>query len=198
MLDSGQALLAIFNADTPPDVRFFSTPSESPNQEGISLLATEYRWQCADGAYRWFLDQASLQRDAQGRPAMIVGTWQDITESKRAQTALFQLSGRILHLQDDERRRIARELHDSTAQDLAALSMNLAILERSLTGLSPISHKALMDSVNLTQQASREIRTLSYLLHPPLLDEAGLASALGWYVDGFVQRAVLTRRLVQQ
>jgi PAS domain S-box-containing protein len=154
-----------------------------------SLLATEYRWQCADGTYRWFLDQASLQRNAQGRPTMIVGTWQDITESKRAQTALFQLSGRILHLQDDERRRIARELHDSTAQDLAALSLNLAILERSASGLAQTSQKALTDSVNLAQHASREIRTLSYLLHPPLLDEAGLASALGWYVDGFVQRS---------
>jgi PAS domain S-box-containing protein len=152
-------------------------------------LTTEYRWQCADGTYRWFLDQAGITRDTEGQPTAILGTWQDITERKQAEEALRQLSSRLLQLQDEERRHIARELHDSTAQTLAALSMNLTAVERVAAALSEEARKALTESLALARHASRELRTLSYLLHPPMLDESGLASALGWYVDGFAQRS---------
>ena len=116
----------------------------------------------------------------------------DISELKQAEHALHELSGRLLQLQDEERRRIARELHDSTAQNLAALTMNLTL---ALDMPGPESEKlrrTLSDSLDMAQMTLREIRTLSYLLHPPLLDELGLASALKVYVDGLSSRGTLT------
>jgi signal transduction histidine kinase len=101
---------------------------------------------------------------------------------------LRELSARLLQLQDDERRRIARELHDSVGQMLAALGMNLAAVGTDLEHLIKTAN-TVTDSAALVQELSREVRTISHLLHPPLLDEAGLASALRWYVEGFAQRS---------
>lgn len=101
---------------------------------------------------------------------------------------LRDLSGRLLQMQDDERRRIARELHDSVGQMLAALSMNLSSVQSEMERLTKTA-AILIDSESLVQQMSTEVRTISHLLHPPLLDEAGLSSALRWYVDGFAQRS---------
>jgi signal transduction histidine kinase len=101
---------------------------------------------------------------------------------------LRELSARLLQLQDDERRRIARELHDSVGQMLAALTMNLSTVRLDVERMVKTAH-ALADSENLVQEMSTEVRTISHLLHPPLLDEAGLLSALRWYVEGFSQRS---------
>lgn len=101
----------------------------------------------------------------------------------------LDLASRIQRVQDEERRGIARELHDSVGQLLAAITMNLAALRKEATTLSP-SHSALLDdSAVMVSQVSKEIRTISHLLHPPLLDVAGLSSAIRWYVDGFAQRS---------
>jgi signal transduction histidine kinase len=110
-----------------------------------------------------------------------------IDAARRAEAAVRKLSGRLLHLQDEERRRIARSLHESAAQTVAALSMNLQRMER-LSLPAPASEK-LAESLELVTQVSREIRTLSHLLHPPLLEEAGLPSSLRWYVQGFGTRS---------
>ena len=101
---------------------------------------------------------------------------------------LRELSARLMQLQDDERRRIARELHDSVGQTLAALAMNLGLARNDLERIAKIT-ETLNDSENLVRQMSTEVRTISHLLHPPLLDEAGLSSALRWYVNGFAQRS---------
>ncbi len=105
-----------------------------------------------------------------------------------ANQGLRQLSGRILHMQDEERRRIARELHDSVGQTLAALSMNLTLVRADIERLTKTA-AALADSEALVEDMTKEVRTISHLLHPPLLDEAGLASALRWYIEGFAQRS---------
>lgn len=101
---------------------------------------------------------------------------------------LRDLSARLLQMQDEERRRIARELHDSVGQMLAALSMNLTAVRTDIDRLARTA-TALNDSESLVQEMVTEVRTISHLLHPPLLDEAGLSSALRWYVDGFAQRS---------
>jgi signal transduction histidine kinase len=101
---------------------------------------------------------------------------------------LRELSARLLQLQDDERRRIARELHDSVGQMLAALSMNLSAVKTDVERLAKTAD-TLADSEGLVQEMSAEVRTISHLLHPPLLDEAGLSSALRWYVEGFALRS---------
>ena len=100
-----------------------------------------------------------------------------------------QIAGRLMHTQDDERRRIARMLHETTAQDLAALKMHLARLTRTASHLSDPDRGALAESLSLAEQSMTGIRTLSYLLHPPFLDEAGLLSALRWYAAGFADRS---------
>jgi PAS domain S-box-containing protein len=141
-----------------------------------------------DGEVVWGQLTASVVRNKNGDPDYAIGMVEDITERKRAGEALRELSGRLLRLQDEERRRIARELHDTTAQSLAALAMNLSVVKDSAPDLSPRANACLAESLELAEECSREIRTLSYLLHPPLLDEAGLASAMRWFVDGYTQR----------
>ena len=103
--------------------------------------------------------------------------------------SLRQLSARLLKLQDEERRHIARDLHDITGQKLAAQSMALAqVLNRRAAGMDEESRRVLEECAVLSKEVSDEIRTLSYLLHPPLLDELGLSSAVTWYAEGYQRR----------
>jgi PAS domain S-box-containing protein len=111
------------------------------------------------------------------------------TELNAANDNLRELSGRLLRMQDDERRRIARELHDSVGQLLAAVSINSASVEAEAAKLSPVAARALSENAGLVGEINKEIRTISHLLHPPLLDEAGLTSALSWYIRGFSERS---------
>lgn len=106
-----------------------------------------------------------------------------------------ELTGRLLKSQDDERRRLARELHDSTGQMLAAIKINLDLVNSKTTDADPEVKALVADSVALTDEMSRQLRTMSYLLHPPLLDETGLQSALGWYAEGFAQRSGIEVKL---
>jgi signal transduction histidine kinase len=106
-----------------------------------------------------------------------------------ANRGLRELSARLLRVQDEERRRIARDLHDSTGQVLALLSMNLSALEAEAKGVNPEMSKSIAENAEIVNQVSGELRTISYLLHPPLLDEMGLLSALRWFAEGFEQRS---------
>jgi len=105
------------------------------------------------------------------------------------------LASSLMQAQDDERRRIARELHETTAQDLAALKMNLAALQRTAADIAEKDRALLAESARLAERAITQIRTLSYLLHPPFLDEVGLASAIRWFAKGFGNRSGITTRL---
>lgn len=105
--------------------------------------------------------------------------------------ALRRLSVKLLRVQDDERRRIARELHDSLGQDLTAAKISLDMLAQE----SPADSKHLRDARSLVDRSISDTRTLSHLLHPPLLDEAGFISAAKWYVEGFGQRSGINTQL---
>jgi two-component system, NarL family, sensor kinase len=105
------------------------------------------------------------------------------------ETSLRQLSARLLQLQDEERRRIARDLHDITGQKIAVLSMSLDRLARLTEQRKPEAKDSIKESRDIVTQIGEEIRTLSYILHPPLLDECGLASAVHWYAEGFQKRS---------
>jgi PAS domain S-box-containing protein len=110
-------------------------------------------------------------------------------ELLEAEQKLRTLNNRLLQAQDDERRRLARDLHDSAGQILVALKMNLYSLEQVLRKKDAELDKVAVSSVKLVDDLSTELRTISHLLHPPLLDEAGLASALRWYAEGFEERS---------
>jgi len=99
------------------------------------------------------------------------------------------LSARLLELQDSERRKIARELHDSVGQQLTGIKLQLGQIARHVTSNSPVPQALLADTLDLTDRSLNEIRTISHLLHPPLLDELGFYSAARWYAEGFAKRS---------
>jgi signal transduction histidine kinase len=119
----------------------------------------------------------------------------DLTVRKRAEHDLRLLSAELMRSQDEERRRIGRDLHDSTGQTLAALELGLAQLMHDTSSAAADRRKLLEHCADLATQCSTEIRMASYLLHPPLLDELGLLSALRWLADGFRQRSGIEVRL---
>jgi signal transduction histidine kinase len=130
----------------------------------------------------------TIQNLRNAQSALGVRVKERTDELNTANGTLRQLTARLLHLQDDERRRFARELHDSVGQSLAALGMNLSLVRGDIDRMIKTAN-TLSDSEALVHEMSKEIRTISHLLHPPLLDEAGLRSALLWYVEGFAQRS---------
>jgi PAS domain S-box-containing protein len=127
-------------------------------------------------------------RDEKGEIVGAIVTVRNVTERKRREEELHQLSSRLLQLQDEERRRIARDLHDSVAQGLLAANLNLGELSKSGGTLNKRGRAALADAHKILKGLAREIRSMSYLLHPPALDELGLRSAIGEYASGFSER----------
>ncbi len=190
-----------------------STPPESVEEFRVALLEKgewlgELRHKTRSGKEIVVQSRHVLQRSARGEVERILEINRDITESKRAEaelletkqhleqlvvqrtTALQELSGRLLRMQDEERRRIARELHDSMGQELSVMKM---LLESSLQrGLAdPENKNNVEQSLQMAENVLKQVRSLSYLLHPPLLDEMGLVPALQWYVEGLSQRSGL-------
>lgn len=144
----------------------------------------EYRSDSIGG--RWY--QVRGTRFVIERELRVVVAHEDITEVKRSEDALRRLSGRLMRAQDESRRQIARDLHDSTAQSLLAARLGIGQALRRSPRLTRATRAALEESRALIDESQREIRTVAYLLHPPLLDEAGLAAALRWLSDGFSKR----------
>ncbi len=140
------------------------------------------------GTRRWAESYAVPIAD-ETRSNSVLAVMRDLTERKQAEKALRGLSTRLLQLQDEERRRVARELHDAIGQNLVALVTNLTVAHRSAGRIHPKARQALSGSLEVAERCLKEMRTLSYLLHPPLLDEEGLPSALAWYADGFAERS---------
>ena len=147
---------------------------------------TEYLCTGPEGP-RWFQLRVTCPQSAGVR--RIVIAHEDITDVKQAQEALAWLNARILRLQDEERRRIARELHDTTAQNLLVISLNAARLREVHRSGSDAVPRIAAEIMDLADQSLQEIRTISYLLHPPLLDDVGLESALRWLAKGFAERS---------
>jgi PAS domain S-box-containing protein len=128
-------------------------------------------------------------RNEKGEITGAIVTVRNVTERKRREDELHQLSSRLLQLQDEERRRIARDLHDSFAQSLLAVNLNLAELSKSGGTLNRKGQHVLADARKIMKGLAQEIRSLSYLLHPPVLDELGLTSAIEEYASGFSRRS---------
>jgi PAS domain S-box-containing protein len=158
------------------------------NDTQVGSTEGELRLRLADGNLifaNFSFNQLSRDKSATG--VLIT----DLTPQKKQ----MELASRLQNVQDDERKRLARELHDSVGQLLVAIGMNMEVVRLQSHKLDSNGIRAFKDNAAMVNQVSREIRTISYLLHPPLLDVAGLASALRWYVDGFSERSQISVNL---
>ena len=163
--------------------------------ERRDLTAFEARARRKDGKTIWLLENAVLLRGEEGSSEFIEGSVVDITDRKEAEREIRHLSARILRTQDEERRHFARELHDSSAQAATCVAMNLSAAMKLLTRADPQARQVLTDSLAMIKSLSRELRTMSYLLHPPMLDELGLGPALRAFTRGFAERSKLQVRV---
>jgi PAS domain S-box-containing protein len=143
----------------------------------------------------WLFGSTVPQFDANGNIVRVISSFADVTEMKSAERSIHELSKRLLNLQDEERRRLGRELHDGLAQTVLAINLSLAQARQSLDATSQTAARSIDKARGFTQEMSREIRTLSYLLHPPLLDDLGLVSTLQEYVQGFSERSGIQTEL---
>ena len=157
--------------------------------EHCQVAGFEHEARRKDGSTVWVSLNARVIRDAGGGLQMYEGSIEDISRRKKSEAALRNLSRRVLKAEDDERRRIAKELHDSTAQDLVAVMLNLGMLEEELAEPHPKALEILADSAALIERSTTDIRTLAYLLHPPRLDELGLVGGLTEYAAGLSNRS---------
>lgn len=199
----------------PPDLREEETRVLARLRQGERIGHFETARVHKDGMVLNIALTISPIRDDSGRVVGASRVARDITGRKEAERALRSREERLramvesapefaagdsvallLELQDEERRRIARELHDGVGQYLVALGLNATLILREAAALTPDGVQRIRESLNLIDEVSREIRTMSYLLHPPLLDEAGLDSALKWYVEGFSERSRIAVNLV--
>ncbi len=164
---------------------------------GVPVLNHEIKGQApyAPGVTGWWLKSFFPITKNDGVVTQIGAVVQDITPTKRAENAVRWLGGRLLQLRDDERRRLARDLHDSLGQILSAVKMNLSYLGRETTHLDERGRNAVSESKDLIDSCIKEVRTLSHLLHPPMLDEVGLLPAIRWFVNGFAQRSGIDVKL---
>jgi len=165
---------------------------------------SEYRLRSKDGDYRWFRSRAVPIRDSDGNIVKWYGASSDIHDSKlleqsirdsasqlekmvdRRTDELRRLSVRLMSAQDQERRRIARDLHDGLGQELAVAKM---LLDKVVLQNSAEPQPECVQASGLVDRAMQQVRTMSHLLHPPLLDEVGLLSALAWYAEGLTKRS---------
>jgi PAS domain S-box-containing protein len=173
------------------DLNIWETPQRAELvkilEEQGSIRNLETKLRTKGGNIRVLLSSAELL-DLDGESCILIAS-SDITERKEAEQALTDLTGRLLSSQDEERRRIARELHDATAQQLGVMLLNLARVKKMNGEMEPPSRDLLSQCIALGEGCLRDIRTLSYVLHPPLLDQAGLVTALRWYAKGFSERS---------
>jgi PAS domain S-box-containing protein len=180
----------------PEDARRLRSSIERDIQEGREIQG-EHRIIRPDGTVAQVRYWGRPVTRRRGEVLEYIGTVQDVTEERRVRHQLRAtleqvraLAVRQLQVRDDERRRIARDIHETTVQKLAALQLNLARLRRA-GGESAAGDDMLEECVALAESSITDLRTLSYLLHPPMLDETGLASAVRWYADGFAKRSGL-------
>ena len=155
---------------------------------------SEFRVVHPNGQTRWILASGKTHFDDEGKPVSVSGVFRDVTSRKMAEHEAEQLSRRLSTIQDEERQQIAEELHDSTTQHLVAVGLNMMSLKHRVA-TDAETRKLFKEIEGSLDEATKELRTFTYLLHPPQLEKDGLRSALHRYVDGFGRRTRLETKL---
>jgi two-component system NarL family sensor kinase len=173
------------------DAGYLQWPAgERASNYDVALGGASIRYEAFHAALeRWYEIRSFSPRYGQ-----FAHLFTDITERRKTEEAIRNLSARLLRVQDDARRRLARELHDTVGQNLAGVRMNLAVMKRDATADARAAD-VVDESIAATDEAINQVRTMSFLLHPPMIDEAGLLTALGWYIEGFERRSGIVTRL---
>ena len=166
-----------------------STPSHRYPIESV------IRWELLDGSARILHTRAWPSHSGGGEPLRMIGTTEDVTERTEKESELRRLSQQLLHARDAEQRRIARDLHETAVQSMAALKMMLGRIGNLLPKSSKPARDLVRATTGVADEIIREVRTISHLMHPPLLDEGGLYPALHWYARGFSERSGIAAHL---
>ena len=153
------------------------------------------RWELLDGTARILHTRAWPSHSGGGEPLRMIGTTEDVTERTEKETELRRLSRQLLHARDAEQRRIARDLHETAVQSMAALKMMLGRIGNMVPKSSKQARDLVRSTTEVADEIIREVRTISHLMHPPLLDEGGLYPALHWYARGFSERSGIAANL---
>jgi len=152
-------------------------------------------WELNDGRVRILHTRAWPAHSSTGEPLRMIGTTEDVTDRTERENELRRLSRQLLHTRDTEQRRIARDLHETAVQSMAALKMMLGRIGALVPKSSQRAHELVRSTTEIADEIIREVRTISHLMHPPLLDEGGLYPALHWYAKGFSERSGIEARL---
>ncbi len=163
-------------------------------EDGV-LFEHDLHYTRPDGATRNLHARGFPFHDADGRVVRVVGVTEDVTDRLKVEEGLRRASERVFTLRDDQERRIARELHETASQDMAALKMALARVGETLPKRNRVANTFLQSAREFAEEVIQHIRTVSYSLHPTLLDEAGLAAALRSFVNGFAERSGIPVKL---
>lgn len=181
-----------------PDDREAYASQERGLTREDSTYQTSYRVLRPDGSVIWLEARGHALFDVKGRMLRIIGMVADVTERKRAERELSELSGRLIHAQEEERTRIARELHDHLGQRMALLQINVERFEQDTAELSSKARQELNNIAELTEECSSELHDISHQLHPSRLDTLGLVAALGGFCREFSVQHDLQVQFVHQ
>ena len=163
-------------------------------QKEPQVKTVEFRVEQPGGLTRWILTSSRTQFDDECKPYCTSGVFRDVTERKQAEHRAEQLVERVASIQEEERRHIAQELHDSTTQHLVAATLLMMVVQKH-SEADPKMHQLCSDIKSCLDEATKEIRTRSYLLYPPQLGPDGLRSAVRRYIEGFSRRTDIEIKL---
>jgi len=174
---------------SPEDIALDQALFQSVVEGHLNQYHVKKRYIRKDGETRSARLSVSALRNEKQELQYCVAMVEDITSQELAERKILQISNRLLRIQEEEQRRIAREVHDSTSQEMTALTLNLGALRIFHDSLPEKANKLIAESLALAKRVAREIRTFSYLLHPPMLTELGLWNALRMFVEEFRERS---------
>ncbi|MBZ5684660.1 MAG: extracellular solute-binding protein [Acidobacteriia bacterium] len=187
--ESELAGLTLADLTHPEDVALDRTLFQNVVEGHVKQYQVKKRYIRKDGEIRSARLTVSALRTDKQELQYSVAMVEDVTSQETAERKLLQISNRLLRIQEEEQRRIAREIHDSTSQEITALTLNLGALRIFHDALPEKASKLIAESLALTKRVAREIRTFAYLLHPPMLTEFGLWNALRMFVEEFSERS---------